>query len=88
MFAVLLIDCLFHSQSSSPAYHLLHGQLEWRLLRLSIRYEMFKLQSCDSNLLEDEFLKIVQDLVMLSVAKYSRVCFMVVCFQNDMQGFL
>lgn len=59
--------------TTSPAYHLLHGQLEWRLLRLAIRIEQHRQRAFAAERLAEEFQKIVQDLCVLSVAKYQRL---------------
>lgn len=60
--------------STSPAYHLLHGQLEWRLLRLAIRVEMYRQHAAiAAERLTEEFQRFVQDLCVLALAKYARM---------------
>lgn len=66
--------CVKGNKSTSAQYHLLHGQLEWRLIYLTIIY---KIQNNKENLkgseFEGEMKLLIYDLVALSVSKFNKV---------------
>lgn len=69
--------CVEGNKSRSAQYHLVHGQLEWRLIFLTI---LFKIQTNRDNLkgsdFETEIKLLIFDLVTLSISKFNKVCFL------------
>lgn len=87
--ALPIVDVLhtIHStlgnESTSPAYHLLHGHMEWRWIYLTIclRIEQEKLNQTlmsTENMLRDTYFEeklqlFIYDLMVISIAKFNKV---------------
>lgn len=70
----------FTSQSISPAYHLLHGHLEWRWLYLTTvlkiqqeKNEFNQISSLKNTEFENKLKLFIYDLVVASVTKFNKV---------------
>lgn len=63
------------NRNTSAQYHLLHGQLEWRWIYLTILFKIQKLkgESLRESEFEYELKLLVFDLITLSMSKFNKV---------------
>lgn len=67
--------CSDGNSSNSSAYHLLHGQLEWRWIYLTIVYKLEfagGLLGSDESDFKTELILLIYDLLTLSIAKFHK----------------
>lgn len=84
-----IVYCLSVFQSTSPAYHLLHGHLEWRWFHLTLKLRIEQDRSALCQLIAAKTLRdtdfeiklklFIYDLIVISAAKFNKVNTTFIC---------